>query len=93
MSWTLLAIAGVGGVLGLRYKVPAVLAASLVVLIVTGAIGYAVGYSPSRLAVAIALHLAALQVAYLCGLSCVHLWRSHISTEPARPLVTTSRAG
>lgn len=69
MSWSLLTATVVGALLGLRYRLPALLAASLVVAAVTGGHAHLTGLSGLALLGAAALSVVALQAAYLITLA------------------------
>jgi hypothetical protein len=64
----LVGAASLGLLLGLRWRVPAVLLASAAVAVATGAAAYLTGSAPWAALIAAIGAVAALQCGYLCGL-------------------------
>lgn len=68
MLWMLIVVAIVGLLLGLRYRAPAMLAASVGVTVAGGALSLTLGHSALRAMISAGLMLATLQVTYLIAL-------------------------
>lgn len=68
MLGALVATGGLGLLLGLRYRIPAALAASVVVAVVVGMVALVTGASAWAVLAGAAGAAIALQLGYLCGL-------------------------
>jgi hypothetical protein len=75
VPWSLLAAAVAGILLGLRFRVPALLAATALIVVVTAVASGFAGLSGWPLLVSVGLSVLTLQAAYLAGLVFSTLWR------------------
>jgi hypothetical protein len=75
VPWSLVAAAVAGILLGLRFRVPALLAATALLVVFTAVASGLAGLSVRPLLVAVGLSVLTLQAAYLAGLLLSTLWR------------------